>query len=162
MVRVGVVSDTHLREYDEAFARRLAQALGEVDLVLHAGDLVSLVVLDMLPGEQVYAVAGNMDLPPVQAQLPAKRVVEIAGRRIGLIHGWGAPIGLARRVKAEFEGENVECIVFGHSHRPMNEVVDGVVMFNPGSAAKGWLGSGSVGVLEVDEGGIRGRILKLP
>lgn len=158
MTRIGVVSDTHLRGPAPDLAQILDQAWGPVDMVLHAGDLVSLSVLDALAHHQVIAVAGNMDDYAAGQNLPAKRVIQVENKRIGLIHGWGPPMGLAGRVLREFE--EVDAIVFGHSHRPFNAVKKGVLLFNPGSYGRGILGSGTVGILKVDKN-IRGEIINL-
>jgi len=53
------------------------------------------------------------------ARLPQQRVLEIGGVRIGLIHGWGPPAGLAERVRAAFADTPLDCLVFGHSHVPL-------------------------------------------
>jgi putative phosphoesterase len=158
MTRIGVLSDTHLRGFDPALAERLAGPFAGVDMILHAGDLVNIRVLEALDAPVVIAVAGNMDDYTVTQDLPVKRVVEVEGKRIGLIHGWGPPLGLAARVAGEFT--NVDCIVFGHSHRPMNARKNGVLFFNPGSVGRGIIGSGSVGLITVDQQ-IRGEIIKL-
>ena len=158
LTRIGVLSDTHLRQHEPLLAAKLAGPFAGVDLILHAGDLVTTAVLEGLEAPQVLGVCGNMDDHVVAASLPVKRIVEVEGIRIGLIHGWGPPVGLAARVAKEFQA--VDCIVFGHSHRPMNARKDGVLFFNPGSVSRGVLGSGTVGLLTVD-GGISGRIIKL-
>ncbi|NIY15820.1 MAG: hypothetical protein GWM98_13445, partial [Nitrospinaceae bacterium] len=77
------------------------------------------------------AVRGNMD-PFVQG-VPVKRVIEFAGHRIGLIHGWGPPEGLENRLLKEFCGENLDALVYGHSHYPANHECNGMLFFNPGS-----------------------------
>jgi putative phosphoesterase len=156
--RIGVISDTHLREPVPELGPSLARALGQVDLVLHAGDLVNISVLDAIEAPEVLAVAGNMDDYVVSQSLPNKRLITVEDKRIGLIHGWGSPMGLAGRVMKEFEG--VDAIVFGHSHRPTNTVKNGVLLFNPGSYGRGIMGSGTVGLLTVD-GGITGEIIRL-
>ncbi|MFH1035814.1 MAG: metallophosphoesterase family protein [Pseudomonadota bacterium] len=158
MTKIGVLSDTHLRDYQPELGQRLAQVFQGVDMILHAGDLVNLRVLDLLDAPQVRAVCGNMDDSTVAMTLPRKLVVEIEGFKIGLIHGWGSPVGLAGRVAGEFTG--VDCIVFGHSHRPMNARQGGVLMFNPGSVGKGFIGSGTVGLLTVEQA-LSGQIIKL-
>jgi putative phosphoesterase len=158
MKRIGVISDTHMREPNPALGSNLARVWGQVDLVLHAGDLVNISVLDAIEAPEVLAVAGNMDDYVVSQSLPTKLVVEVEGKRIGLIHGWGAPIGLAGRVLKEFD--QVDAIVFGHSHRPANTVKNGVLLFNPGSYGKGIMGSGTVGLLTVDKK-ITGEIIQL-
>lgn len=159
MKRIGVISDTHLTTVDQAFARRMRQVFAGVDMILHAGDITSLAVLDALEAPEVLAVAGNMDHGPTAAQLPVKRVLTVDGLRIGLMHGWGSREGLAQRVAAEFAADRVDCVVFGHSHQPTNFEAGGVLCFNPGSAGDGQHG-GTVGILEVDRR-IIGSIIKL-
>lgn len=158
MTRIGVISDTHMREPDPQLGANLARVLGQVDMILHAGDLVNMAVLDFLEASEVLAVAGNMDDYVVTQSLPRKRTIKVEKKRIGLIHGWGSPMGLAGRVLKEFD--QVDAIVFGHSHRPTNTVKNGVLLFNPGSYGRGIMGSGTVGVLTVDKD-IKGEIIKL-
>jgi putative phosphoesterase len=156
--RIGVISDTHLREPDPDLGPGLTRVWGQVDMILHAGDLVNMSVLDVLEAPEVLAVAGNMDDYLVTQSLPTKLTIQVEGKSIGLIHGWGPPMGLAGRVMKEFE--EVDAIVFGHSHRPTNTVKNGVLLFNPGSYGRGFMGSGTVGVLTVAKG-IKGEIIKL-
>nr|HPG72547.1 metallophosphoesterase family protein [Syntrophales bacterium] len=108
----------------------------------------------------VLGVCGNMDPPRVEEEMPVKRVVEIGRFRIGLIHGGGSPHDLEDRIRWEFSG--VDCIVYGHSHYPANHVRDGILFFNPGTACdRRWSVSNSVGILEVGEDSIAGRIIAL-
>ncbi len=158
MKTIGVLSDTHLTTPDPDWVRQVTRAFSGVDLVLHAGDLTDLRVLDALSEFSVLAVSGNMDDHLVVQSLPTKRVIELEGFRIGLIHGWGAPQGIEDRIRNEFE--QVHCIVFGHSHRPTNHVEDGILFFNPGSAGRAWRSSGTVGIITVDKE-ITGRIIEL-
>jgi len=149
-MKVGVISDTHLapsgfRKMTAKIIQKISEDLESLkaliephfkgaDAILHAGDLVDLFVLDMLRGfGTVYAVAGNMDPADVRAPLPQKRIVELGKFRIGMIHGFGSPHGLSQRIRHEFAGEKLDCIVFGHSHQPYDRIEDGVLMFNPGS-----------------------------
>jgi putative phosphoesterase len=137
MMKIGVISDTHLKAGSEIddLHRRLAPHFQGLDAILHAGDILDLEVLGMLENfAPVYAVRGNMDPAPTCAALSERRVVELGGFRLGLIHGWGAPGGLSGRVQARFAGERLDVLVFGHSHCPFAAVEDGVLLFNPGSA----------------------------
>jgi putative phosphoesterase len=158
MTRIGVISDTHLRDAGLELAQRVKAAWGPVDMILHAGDLVGLEILESLAPPEVVAVAGNMDPSAVHTALPKKRVITVEGHRIGLIHGWGAPIGLSSRVGGEFE--DVEVIVFGHSHRPSNKMLGGVLFFNPGSASLSRWGAPTVGLLKISDS-IAGEIIKI-
>ena len=168
-MKLGVISDTHLSGSGwRKLTTRLIQGVSEdlaglyqllkphfkdVKAVLHAGDIVELSVLEMLKefGE-VYAVAGNMDPAKTRAQLPEKRVIELGGFKIGLIHGFGSPDGLSERVRAQFLNEKLDCIVFGHSHFPYDKVENGILLFNPGSATdRRFAPKRTIGILHLED-----------
>ncbi len=155
---IGCVSDTHI--YQRPMPSRILDALRGVDLILHAGDILEPAVLKSLSTiAETIAVAGNMDHGELKRSLPAKRIVEAAGRRIGLTHGSGGPEGITQRVRREFAGEQVDAIVFGHTHEPYNREEHGVYFFNPGSPTdKIFARINTVGILEVGET-INGRIV---
>jgi hypothetical protein len=158
-VKIGVISDTHLTSCDDRLTRLLKDHFRDADLILHAGDLVDLRVLDAFVGKEVKAVCGNMDLPSVRQSLPKKLVLNVNNYKVGLIHGWGMPFGIERKLLKEIG--NVDCLVYGHTHRATNAVKDGVLFFNPGSATDTRFASrNSVGMLEIGEG-IRGEIIEL-
>ena len=163
MIRIGVLADTHLPDTREASAllqELAARHFREVAMILHAGDIVAPGVLEGLAPCPVYGVRGNMD--PAAPGFPHQRVVEVDGVRIGLIHGWGPPAGLADRVRAAFAGTSLDCLVFGHSHVPVCRREGALLLFNPGSATdRRGQPSTSVGVLEVANGAIQGRIIWL-
>jgi uncharacterized protein len=132
MVRVAIISDTHIPKAALELPKQLLEALPGFDLILHAGDLVRMAVLDELRAlAPVTAVSGNMDPPEISGVLPEKTVVEVGGKTIGLIHGWGPPMGIERRVLSRFSG--VDAVVFGHTHKPMVEWRKGVLLLNPGT-----------------------------
>ena len=163
MTRIGVISDTHLGDTDEAtaFLQHLAECHFQgVDMILHAGDIVAPDVLAAFTPCPVHAVRGNMD--PATPGIPWKRILEIEGCHIGLIHGWGPREGLVERIRNEFRDTKLDCLVFGHSHVPMCQWRDGLLLFNPGSATdRRGMPYASVGVLEVDDRTISGRIIPL-
>ncbi len=162
-MRIGVISDTHIPSVTDRLPERVFAEFRGADLILHAGDMVSLSVLEALEKlTKVEAVCGNMDHLDVCGALPAKRIVQAGKFRIGLTHGFGAPHGLVEWVKDQFVGENVDAIVFGHSHHAMNEVIDGILFFNPGTATdRRFSHELSIGLLDVDDKGITGRIVSL-
>ncbi len=100
-----------------------------------------------------------MDSVEVRKNLPCKNVIELGTYRLGIIHGWGSSDDLEDRIRPEFQ--NVDVIVYGHSHRAANHIRDGVLFFNPGTAT-GFTSSGvhSIGVLELDDA-IHGKIITL-
>jgi len=149
-MKVGVISDTHIASSGfrkisaqiitkvsddiDSLKKLLEPSFKDAEAILHAGDLVDLAVIEMLEEfAPVYAVAGNMDPEPVRNALPAKRIVSLGKFSIGVMHGWGSPHGLSAKIREQFAGEKVDCIVFGHSHAAHNQIEEGVLMFNPGS-----------------------------
>lgn len=162
MIRIGVLSDTHLADSPESigFLRSLYdEVLAPVDMILHAGDLVAPELLNVFDDCPVYAVQGNMD--PTTPGIPLKRIVTVGDFKIGLMHGWGPPNGLVDRLLNEFSGAAIDCLVYGHSHRPACEMHNGILLFNPGSATdRRGMDFHSVGILEID-GAIKGSIIAL-
>jgi len=163
-VRVGVLSDTHLRVVDGLFSGLTDKYFSGVDALIHAGDMVDICVAQFLENWSrdrsimFSSVSGNMDLTPVPDILPKKTVIEIGGVKIGIIHGWGEPQNLAERVMSEFTG--VDAVVFGHSHRPMNAVRNKILLFNPGSPTdKRFAKDNTIGYLDIDGGDVRGEIV---
>ncbi len=158
-MKIGVISDTHLNISDDRLERIVESHFSDVDLIFHAGDMVDLDVLDVFRGRRLYAVSGNMDNAGVRELFPDKQVIEVEGRRIGLIHGWGSPLGLEERILREFD--DVCCIVYGHTHKASNERRGGILLFNPGSPTdRRFSKYNSLGILEVGEG-IVGSIIYL-
>jgi uncharacterized protein len=103
------------------------------ELVLHAGDFVSVGFLEELRalGPPVEGVQGNMDEPALKASLPAQRVVEVGQARIGMVHNAGPRAGREARLAARFE--DCEAVVYGHTHVPQVERFQHLWVLNPGS-----------------------------
>jgi len=151
-MRLGVLSDSHITSFDQLNDKILA-ALAEVDLIVHAGDFVVKDVLDGLKQlRELKAVRGNMDSDEIKQLLPERELLEIEGKKIGVIHGWGSPYGIDDRVGGMFD--DVDIIVYGHSHHAQNEVKKGILFFNPGQAKN------SFGILTIGQE-VSGEIINL-
>ena len=158
-VKIGVISDTHLSGYDKGLKKIVDEYFGDVDVIIHAGDLVDLCVLDVFAGCEIKAVCGNMDYPSVREKLPEQLFFEIRGFKFGVVHGWGAPEGIEERILAKTG--KLDCIVYGHIHKPACHTSDGVLFFNPGSPTdKRFAAHKSIGILEIDKD-VTGRIINL-
>ena len=162
-LRIAVLSDTHLDDSTDAreFLSHLVEdVLAPVDMILHAGDLVAPDLLSVFDGGYpVHVVRGNMD--PASPDVPIKKVISVGGFTIGMIHGWGPPEGIEKRAFAEFSSVSLDCLVYGHSHRPACHSRDGVLYFNPGSATdRRRMAYHSVGLLEIGSK-IQGTIIRL-
>ncbi|PNU18809.1 metallophosphoesterase [Geothermobacter hydrogeniphilus] len=157
----GVLSDTHfsdLAEADAAIGELLAGCFADVDLVLHAGDLGPPEALFCFAPLPVLAVRGNTDTG--HADLPSQRLLTLDGVRIGLVHGWGAAAGLETRVIRHFDGQELDLLIFGHSHVPVCTRRNGLLLFNPGSLNRPRSSRGpTVGRLILDRGTVSGEIL---
>lgn len=157
---IGVISDTHLPVRAKKLPDDLINRLKDVDLILHAGDFQDMNALTQIRDiGKLRAVHGNMDTIELKKELPEADVLKIEGFKIGITHGSGPPLGLEERVKSKFP--DVDIIVYGHSHKPKNEVIDGTLFFNPGSPTdRVFAPFNSFGILRVEED-IKGEIIKL-
>ncbi len=157
MKRIVAVSDTHI-ELGSEVPDRLVDLAEGADLLLHAGDFVSIEVYeafsDLGPLEAVF---GNSDFPEVKALLPERRIVEVEGMRIGLVHraSYSADITGADLLAREME---VDALVFGHIHKPLVERGSRLLIC-PGSPVAPRLSAPSLAEIEVEGKKIRVRIL---
>ena len=109
-----------------------ARELEAADLIVHAGDFVAASVLEELRQlGHIEAVHGNMDDAELAAALPAERVVEAGGARIGVVHEPGPARRREERLRQRFPG--CDAVVYGHTHLPQVSRDAGVWILNPGS-----------------------------
>ena len=130
---IAVIADTHLPRGSRRLPDACVERLRAADLILHAGDLVSLSFLDELRslGPPVGAIFGNMDAAELKLLLPKEHVVEAEAARIGMVHIAGPRAGREDRLVARFP--DCTAIVYGHTHVPQVDQVGGVWILNPGS-----------------------------
>jgi hypothetical protein len=158
-MKIGVLSDTHLKEPHSEFKKVIEFHFRDVEKILHAGDFVDWSVAEYLSSlKELIAVCGNMDPPDIRKAFPHKRIIEIGGFRIGLVHGGGSPFGIESRVKEEFD--EVAAIVYGHTHTPANHQVKNILFFNPGSPTRSFIHRATLGILHIGEE-IEGEIIKI-
>ena len=151
------MSDTHVPTRVSSLPSELITALRHVDLIIHAGDFVSVDIYQYLQQlAPVEGVAGNMDRPEITRMLPSQRELTIEGKTIGITHGWGGPWDLAERVCGRFRPD-IDCIIFGHSHTPCYREEGRTLLFNPGSPASS--SNRSYGLLTIDQGSLSGEII---
>lgn len=177
MMRIGLISDTHYPEagplWDDAYERLRAS-----DLILHAGDLHVVEVLDWLEercGVPVLGVRGNGDdggggrpLCAADPRLKPAQLLDAGGLRIGMVHDatlpeWPPHRTLETIMQHEFGGP-VEVFVHGHTHVPVVEELRGILLVNPGSPTYPRnmdRSRGTIGFLELDGGRARAWIEQL-
>ncbi len=157
-MRLGVLSDTHGLLRPQVF-----EVFKEVDHILHAGDVGRAEILVELEAlAPVTAVYGNTDGPELRARLPQVAEVELDGFAVVVTHGDQLGHPTPEALHARFP--RAEILVYGHTHKPLLELVDRTVtVMNPGGAGHPRFGiPPSVGILEL-EAGIppRGRVVAL-
>lgn len=162
-MKIGVISDTHIPQRAKELPRELLDAFKGADLIIHAGDFVEQSVLDKLKKVcgNVKAVRGNMDSFEIRQSLPEKEIIKIGDYKIGVMHGWGPPDKLVDILTEAFKNDNVNIIIFGHSHSGFNETRGGILFFNPGSPTdKIFSAYNSYGIIEINNK-IEAKIIKI-
>lgn len=148
---IGVISDTHGLLRPEAI-----NALRGSEHIIHAGDIGDAAIIPALEKiAPVAAIRGNIDVEPWTKRFPETEVVELAGLHIYILHDVNA---LDLNPKAA----GFAAVISGHSHQPKQELKDGVLYFNPGSAGpKRFKLPTTVGRLEIVDGKVSGKIIEL-
>lgn len=148
---IGVISDTHGLLRPEAI-----NALRGSEHIIHAGDIGDAAIIPALEKiAPVTAIRGNIDVEPWTKRFPETEVVELAGIHIYILHDVNA---LDLNPKAA----GFAAVISGHSHQPKQELKDGVLYFNPGSAGpKRFKLPTTVGRLEIVDGKMSGKIIEL-
>ncbi|MFN8445290.1 MAG: YfcE family phosphodiesterase [Caldilineaceae bacterium] len=145
---IGLISDTHMPDRCESLPASLAAVFEGVDLILHAGDVGELWVLDQLSQiAPVIAVHGNDDSQDAQRELPYQQVVAVGGQRILLWHSHfpdrideidsrrsdELPPKFARSVQRA-QRCGAQTVVFGHWHIPLLYEEAGIRIINLGAS----------------------------
>lgn len=176
-MKIALISDTHVPTIVPELPSRLVDRLWGVDVIMHAGDLVSLDVLESLQAiAKTVAVHGNLDQPDVVRQLPRKEVLSLADRSIGLIHGHQRPQVQRQYLRPGYDYDSPamevfyeylarelpdsQIIVFGHLHVPIVKQWGDRLLINPGSVAP-YKGKRSFGMLELGPGKVEVEIIEL-
>jgi putative phosphoesterase len=155
-MHIGVISDTHGRLPREVFDH-----FKDVERILHAGDIGPLTLLaDLEAIAPVTAVWGNTDGPELRARLGEIERVELEGRILIVVHGHqlGSPTPRGLR----YAHPDADVVVFGHSHRPTLQHIEGHAFLNPGSAGAPRFGlPRSIALLDITAAAIEARIIML-
>jgi putative phosphoesterase len=124
------MADTHIPRRAKGLPEALRTRLTSADVIVHAGDLMDPALLEELAGyAPVRAVGGNVDPPEVD--LPERQEWEFGGVGVAMVHDSGPTKGRRARLRRWFPEARV--VIFGHSHMPVNEDEDGLLLLNPGS-----------------------------
>jgi len=153
-MKIGVISDTH-----GFLDPRVEKIFAGVDHILHAGDIgYATVILELEFIAPVTAVLGNTD---GDISFHLTETVELARKKF-LVHHIVNPWALSETIEQQIAKVKPAAVIFGHTHKPFAETVNGVFFFNPGYAGKPKFGAQrSVAILECDGHGIRPEFVPL-
>ncbi|HJQ26640.1 MAG TPA: metallophosphoesterase family protein [Blastocatellia bacterium] len=154
-MKLGVISDTH-----GLFDAAINDIFAGVDAILHAGDIGKLEVIKRLEAiAPVFAVEGNNDW---FGAYPTERLEAWNGQRVLIRHIFGELHQLDQAAFKELETMRPDVLVFGHSHRPYQQQVNGTLLFNPGSAGpRRFTLPRTVGLLTLEPTSITAKIISL-
>lgn len=150
-IRAGILSDTHLSQPDDVFVRQTQLCFDGCDVIIHVGDLTASTVLDVFAGREVYAVHGNMCDASSYRALPRETVFQLDRFTVGLTHG--AHLGPDIELGLWSLFPEADCMIYGHTHRPVCHTRGGALIINPGSfRSTGRYGApGTYAILEAGE-----------
>lgn len=158
---IGVISDTHIPERAGKIPDIVFEEFKDVDMILHAGDLVSVDVMDQLEElAPTRCVRGNMD-SYYGLDLPRNDIITVYGHRIGLSHGEVYPRGDSMQLKYIAQEMAVDILITGHTHWAFIKEFDDILLLNPGSPTVPRMSDPSVMILDINESQIESRIIKI-
>ncbi|MFD1735367.1 YfcE family phosphodiesterase [Bacillus salitolerans] len=133
--KVIILSDTHMPNKSKKLPGKLNFELEHADLIIHLGDWQTAeLYYELNRYAPVEGVAGNVDNDEIVRILGFEKIISLNGINIGLTHGHlGKGRSTPIRALNTFKYQNVNIILFGHSHIPINETANGITLFNPGS-----------------------------
>lgn len=148
---IGLVSDTHAPDRWPEIPTAVFDILNGVDLILHAGDVGELWVLDRLSAiAPVVAVHGNDETAEATRELPYQQLLTVGGQRLLLCHShfpdreqelasrkgddWASRL---ERYSNQAQRAGAQMYVLGHWHIPFFHQYNGVWLINPGAIASG-------------------------
>lgn len=118
-MKIGILSDTH-----GLLRPRVVEYLKTADVILHAGDINKPDIVEQLRQDApLYVVRGNNDKEWAKA-LPHDLTVTLDGVRFYMVHN---------KKESTPDLADTDVVVFGHSHKYLQEEKDGILWLNPGS-----------------------------
>ena len=169
-MKIGLIADTHMPGSIDVLWPQVARAFEGVELILHAGDLHTLDIVDHL-GEiaPVYVARGNGDLDIIDERLQDSWLLERDGLHIGMIHHFPSPIRkspdhLEKHLHKHFPEQLPDILIYGHTHLEDVRTIDGRLFINPGSPTlprNQSLRLGTIATVEISPSQITTTILQL-
>ncbi|MBU0484874.1 MAG: metallophosphatase family protein [Proteobacteria bacterium] len=160
-IKIGVLSDTHLARPDDTFRQQVKACFAKVSIIIHAGDLTDVSILEVFADKEIHAVHGNMCEASAYKALPGRKIIEVGPYRIAITHGAGVGSNIEETLYDYFFP--IDCIIYGHTHQPVCHQTGRVLFMNPGSFTRTsrYGAPGTYGILEVGDK-LSGAIYEIP
>ena len=134
IIKAGILSDTHLTSPSRDFIKAARKCFADCQVIIHAGDLTDISVLDIFSDKTVYAIHGNCCGRTSHTALPRELSFQLGKFTIGLLHGYT----LGRYADTIESGiwdvfPEADCVIYGHTHDPVCKQVAGKLIINPGA-----------------------------
>jgi uncharacterized protein len=162
-MKIIALADTHIKSGSiaEALPPGLIELIEQADIVIHAGDFVTRQAYDELAGIcRLEAVHGNMDEISLKNFLPERKIIEVCGLKIGIVHEAALSIQDTTGARYMAKEMGVDVLVFGHIHKPVIDKSD-LLLLCPGSPTAPRLSEPGVIELTVDGGNISCKVITL-
>lgn len=149
-IRIGIIADTH-----GFFDSTIVRHFHGVNHIIHAGDIGGRIVIAQLETiAPVTAVSGNVD-EYEKSGFPTEAIIQLNGIHIAIRHVVFEAGKLTKEGRAFLDRTRPDICIFGHTHQPKNEWLNGTLLFNPGSAGpKRFKLPRGIGLLTISEGEI--------
>ncbi len=161
-MKIGIIGDTH-----GFFHPKIPEAFAGAQKIIHTGDLGSLEVYERLNKiAPVIWVSGNHEPEPIPDPQKDPARFELAGKKILLTHNlttmsWEY-FKDALNLLDQFPFAQVDLVIFGHTHYPIQDRVKGVYFLNPGYCGNDFRENDpTVALLEITGQDLSSKLLKL-
>ncbi len=169
-MKIGLIADTHMPGTIDELWPHASSAFHGVDMILHAGDLHTLDIVDHLSEiAPTYVSRGNGDVGIEDDRLRDTWMLEARSVSIGLIHHFPSPARkspehLTKYLDKHFSDGHPDVLIYGHTHLEDVRSVNNRLFINPGSPTlprNQSLRPGTLGVMEIEDDHIHTRLLQL-
>ncbi|BBE32021.1 hypothetical protein OSSY52_21620 [Tepiditoga spiralis] len=131
-MKILVLSDLHIPTRCK-FEKLLTLNMNEYSHIIVTGDITDEDTYFYLNSQNaiLHAVYGNMDDYYLKSILPEKKIIKINDKKIGIIHGHQTGRGYTEGLINKFE--NLDLMIYGHSHVKDLRKIGKTLVLNPGA-----------------------------
>jgi len=162
-MKIIILSDTHIKKEQSLISHlpeELVSIMKSSDLIIHAGDFETLDCYnELLSLSKLEAVHGDTDCPELMELLPERKVIQIEGIKIGIIHKGQLTSDNNDGLRYLAKEMEVDVLIFGHFHHPIVHRTEGLLL-SPGSATVPGIAEPSAMELEISGNSVKGRIIR--